>query len=328
MIGLSGRGFEALSLSLALARLGLPQHWEGGPGADAPPASGLLPSNAVHALFALGLGPWLKRSALPLTHWQPPGAQALPLQSAGRSWRHGAPWYAVDPRALYRALVDAWIAEGVETAPLGPKAPSLNLGAAGAVPRSLTWGEGPARSTAGPATAHFFRHAEGLITRLPLPEGRVRWEAPGMLGGEALTAALAAEGYGEEVGRLTWHRAALTPAPPGDGDGALGPGLQDLPFWGGQRLAMALEDAWTAARFFDARPTDVALAGIAHHRSPRYARAEAQLTRLSAPPPASLGKKTGSAARRLLARLAPEWAQGQDDDLYGYDVRQRFGEGT
>jgi len=50
--------------------------------------------------------------------------------------------------------------------------------------------------------------------------------------------------------------------------------------------------------------------------------------RLSAPPPASLAKKTRAGARRLLARLAPEWAQGQDDDLYRYDVRQRFGEGT
>ena len=328
MIALSGQGFEALSLSLAFARLGLPQHWERGPGASAPPASGLLPSNAVHALFALGLGPWLKRSALPLTHCQPPDAQALPLQGPGGSWRHGAPWYAVDPCALYQALVDAWTAEGVETAPLGPDDPRLSLDAAGAMPRSLAWGEGLARSIAGPPTAHFFRSAEGLITRLPLPEGRVRWEAPGTLGGGALTAALASEGYGEEAARLTWHQAALIPGPPRDGGGALGPGLQDLPFWGGQRLAMALEDAWTAARFFDARPSNVALAGIAHHRSPRYARAEAQLMRLSAPPPASLAKRTRSAARRLLARLAPEWAQGQDDDLYGYDVRQRFGEGT
>ena len=328
MIGLSGQGFEALSLSLALARLGLPQRWERGPGASAPPASGLLPSNAVHALFALGLGPWLKRNALPLTHWQPPGAQALPLQSAGGSWRHGAPWYAVDPRALYRALIEAWTAEGVETAPLALEAPRLSLDAAGAVPRSLAWGEGLASSADGPATARFFRSAEGLITRLPLPEGRVRWEAPGGLAREAITAALAAEGYGQEASGLTWHQAALAPGAAVDSDAALGPGLHDLPFWGGQRLAMALEDAWTAARFFDARPPAVALAGIAHHRSPRYARADAQLMRLSAPPPASLAKKTRAGARRLLARLAPEWAQGQDDNLYRYDVRQRFGEGT
>ena len=328
MIGLSGQGFEAVSLSLALARLGLPQHWEGDPEASAPPASGLLPSNAVHALFALGMGPWLKRNALPLTHWQPPGAQALPLQSAGGSWRHGAPWYAVDPRALYRALIEAWTAEGVETAPLGLEAPRLSLDAAGALPRSLAWGDGQASATAGPATARLFRHAEGLITRLPLPEGRVRWEAPGGLAREAVTAALAAEGYGEEAARLTWHQAALPPGAPAASGAALGPGLHDLPLWGGQRLAMALEDAWTAARFFDARPPAVALAGIAHHRGPRYARAEAQLKRLSAPPPASLAKKTRARARRLLARLAPEWAQGQDDDLYGYDVRQRFGEGT
>lgn len=328
MIGLSGQGFEALSLSLALARLGLPQHWEGGPGASAPPASGLLPSNAVHALFALGLGPWLKRSALPLTHWQPPSAETLPLQSPGGSWRHGAPWYAVDPQALYQALVDAWTAEGVETAPLGPGDPRLSLDAAGAVPRSLAWGEGPAAIPSGPATARFFRHAEGLITRLPVPEGRVRWEAPGGLAREAVSAALAAEGYGQEAARLTWQGAALPPGAAVAGNPALGPGLHDLPLWGGQRLAMALEDAWTAARFFDARPPAVALAGIAHHRSPRYARAEAQLARLSAPPPASLAKKTRAVARRFLARLAPEWAQGQDDDLYGYDVRQRFGEGT
>ena len=328
MIGLSGQGFEALSLSLALARLGLPQHWEGGPGASAPPASGLLPSNAVHALFALGLGPWLKRSAQPLTHWQPPSAETLPLQSPGGSWRHGAPWYAVDPQALYHALVDAWTAEGVETAPLGPGDPRLSLDAAGAVPRSLAWGEGPAAIPSGPATARFFRHAEGLITRLPLPEGRVRWEAPGGLAREAVSAALAAEGYGQEASGLTWQGAALPPGAAVAGNPALGPGLHDLPLWGGQRLAMALEDAWTAARFFDARPPAVALAGIAHHRSPRYARAEAQLARLSAPPPASLAKKTRAGARRFLARLAPEWAQGQDDDLYGYDVRQRFGEGT
>ena len=328
MIGLSGPGFEALSLSLALARLGLPQHWEGGPEASAPPASGLLPSNAVHALFALGLGPWLKRSALALTHWQPPGTEALPLQSPGGSWRHGAPWYAVDPQALYRALADAWLAEGVETALLGPDDPRLSLDSAGVEPRSLAWGEGPAAHPASPPTARFFRSAEGLITRLPLPEGRVRWEAPGGLAREAVTAALAAEGYGEEAARLTWHQAALPPGAPAARGAALGPGLHDLPLWGGQRLAMALEDAWTAARFFDARPPAVALAGIAHHRSPRYARAEAQLERLSAPPPATLAKKTRARARRLLARLAPEWAQGQDDDLYGYDVRQRFGEGT
>jgi len=328
VIGLSGQGFEALSLSLALARLGLPQHWEGGPGASAPPASGLLPSNAVHALFALGLGPWLKRSALPLTHRQPPGAQALPLQSPSGAWRHGAPWYAVDPGALYRALLDAWLAEGVETAPLGPGDPHLTLGAAGSVPRSLAWSEGPAILDAGSTTVRFFLSDEGLITRLPLPEGHVRWEAPGTLAREAITATLTAEGYGEEAARLTWHQAALTPGAAVDKDAALGPGRHDLPFWGGQRLAMALEDAWTAARFFDARPTEVALAGIAHHRGPRYARAEAQLRRLSALPPASLAKKTRAGARRLLARLAPEWAQGQDDDLYGYDVRQRFGEGT
>jgi hypothetical protein len=328
VIGLSGQGFEALSLSLALARLGLPQHWEGGPGASAPPASGLLPSNAVHALFALGLGPWLKRSALALTHWQPPGAEALPLQSPGGSWRHGAPWYAVDPQALYRALVDAWLAEGVETAPLGPDDPRLSLDAAGVEPLSLAWGEGLASSTAGPATARFFRHAEGLITRLPLPEGRVRWEAPGTLAPDAITAALAAEGYEEEASDLTWHQATLSAGAARDGGALLGPGLHDLPLWGGQRLAMALEDAWTAARFFDARPPAVALAGIAHHRSPRYARAEAQLERLSAPPPATLAKKTRARARRLLARLAPEWAQGQDDDLYRYDVRRRFGEGV
>ena len=328
MIGLSGQGFEALSLSLALARLSLPQHWEGGPGASAPPASGLLPSNAVHALFALGLGPWLKRSALPLTHWQPPGAKARPLQSPGGAWRHGAPWYAVDPNALYRALVDAWIGEGVETAPLGPDDPQLFLDAAGAVPRSLAWGEGPAILDAGSTTVRFFLSDEGLITRLPLPEGRVRWEAPGALAREAITATLAAEGYGEEAAGLTWHQASLPPTTTMNRDAALGPGLRDLPFWGGQRLAMALEDGWTAARFFDARPIEVALAGIAHHRGPRYARAEALLTRLSAPPPASLARKTRAGARRLLTRLAPEWAQGQDDDLYGYDVRQRFGEGS
>lgn len=328
MIGLLGQGFEALSLSLALARLGLPQHWEKGPGASAPPASGLLPSNAVHALFALGLGPWLKRSALPLTHWQPPGAQAFPLQSPPGSWRHGAPWYAVEPSALYMALVDAWAAEGVETAPLGPDDPRLFLDVAGAVPRSLAWGEGPTTSEAGSATARFFLSADGPITRLPLPEGRVRWEAPGTLAPEVLSATLAAEGYGAEAFGLTWHRASLSRGAAVDSDAPLGPGLHDLPFWGGQRLAMALEDAWTAARFFDARPTEVALAGIAHHRGPRYARAEAQLTRLSAPPPVSLAKKTGAGARHLLQRLAPEWAQGQDDDLYRYDVRQRFGEGT
>jgi hypothetical protein len=202
------------------------------------------------------------------------------------------------------------------------------MDAAGVEPRSLAWGEGPAANPAGPPTARFFRCAEGLITRLPLPEGRVRWEAPGTLAREALAAALAAEGYGEEAARLTWHGAALPPGAAFAGNPALGPGLHDLPLWGGQRLAMALEDAWTAARFFDARPPAVALAGIAHHRSPRYARAEAQLERLSAPPPATLAKKTRARARRLLARLAPEWAQGQDDDLYGYDVRQRFGEGT
>ena len=328
MIGLSGQGFEALSLSLAFARLGLPQHWETGPGANAPPASGLLPSNAVHALFALGLGPWLKRSALPLTHWQPPGARALPLQSPGGSWRHGAPWYAVDPQALYQALADAWATEGVETASLGPDDPRLSLDGAGSVPRSLSWAEGPTNATAGPATARLFRHAEGLIARLPLPENRVRWEAPGTLAPEALTAALVAEGYEAEARGLTWHRAALSPGAAEDGDALLGPGLQDLPFWGGQRLAMAFEDAWTAARFFDARPPDVALVAIAHHRGPRYDRARAQLMRLRAPPPASLAKKTRAGARRLLQRLAPEWAQGQDDALYGYDVRQRFGEGS
>ena len=328
MIGLSGQGFEALSLSLAFARLGLPQHWETGPGANAPPASGLLPSNAVHALFALGLGPWLKRSALPLTHWQPPGARALPLQSPGGSWRHGAPWYAVDPQALYQALADAWATEGVETASLGPDDPRLSLDGAGSVPRSLAWAEGPTNAAAGSATARLFRHAEGLIARLPLPENRVRWEAPGTLAPEALTAALVAEGYGTEATGLTWHQAALSRGAAEDGDALLGPGLQDLPFWGGQRLAMAFEDAWTAARFFDARPPDVALVAIAHHRGPRYDRARAQLMRLRAPPPASLAKKTRAGARRLLQRLAPEWAQGQDDALYGYDVRQRFGEGS
>lgn len=332
MIGLLGQGFEALSLSLALARLGLPQHWERDPGAPAPIASGLMPSNAVHALFALGLGPWLKRSALPLTHWQPPGAEALPLQSLGGSWRHGAPWYAVDPMALYQALGDAWASEAVERAPLGPGDPHLLLDAAGAMPRSLLWGEGSA-AQASTATARVFRSAEGLITRLPLPQGRVRWEAPGTLTPEAVTAALAAEGYGAEAASLTWHHAALAPGAAEDRDASppsacLGPSLHDLPFWGGQRLAMALEDAWTAARFFDARPPAVALAGIAHHRRPRYARAEAQLARLGAPPPTSLARKTRAGARRLLQRLAPEWAQGQDDDLYGYDVRQRFGEGT
>ena len=328
MIGLSGQGFEALSLSLAFARLGLPQHWETEPGATAPPASGLLPSNAVHALFALGLGPWLKRSALPLTHWQPPGARALPLQSPGGSWRHGAPWYAVDPSALYQALADAWATEGVETAPLGPGDPHLTLGAAGSVPRSLAWSEGPAILDAGSTTVRFFLSDEGLITRLPLPEGHVRWEAPGTLAREAITATLTAEGYGEEAARLTWHQAALSRGAAEDGDALLGPGLQDLPFWGGQRLAMAFEDAWTAARFFDARPPDVALVAIAHHRGPRYDRARAQLMRLRAPPPASLAKKTQAGAWRLLQRLAPEWAQGQDDALYGYDVRQRFGEGS
>ena len=328
VIALSGQGFEALSLSLALARLGLPHHWETGPGAMAPTASGLLPSNAVHALFALGLGPWLKHNALPLTHWQPPGVRALPLQSAPGRWRHGAPWYATDPAALYQALIDAWAEEGVEAAPLGQDDLRLSLNAAGAVRRSLSWGEGRAFSQAGPAIARVFRSAEGLITRLPLPKGRVRWEAPGTLAPAAIAAALAAEGYEEEASDLTWHQATLSAGAARDGDALLGPGLHDLPPWGGQRLAMALEDAWTAARFFDARPRAVALAGIAHHRGPRYARAEAQLTRLTAPPPASLPGKTRVAARHLLQRLAPEWAQGQDDDLYRYDVRRRFGEGT
>lgn len=332
MIRLWGQGFEALSLSLALARLGLPQHWETGPGAHPPTTSGLLPSNAVHALFALGLGPWLKRSALPLTHWAPPGAQPLPLQGPGGAWRHGAPWYAVDPRALYRALRDAWEGEGVEAVTTSPEDPGLSLDAAGTRFRSLGWGEGPAASAAAPATARFFLTAEGLITRLPLPEGRVRWEAPGTLTRETVTAALIAEGYGEEAPGLVWNhgerpgRSAEGQATPGHA--VLGPGLHDLPFWGGQRLAMALEDAWTAARFFDARPPAVALAGILHHRRPRYARAAAQLARLAAPPPSALPGRARAGARRLLQRLAPEWAQGQEDDLYGYDVRQRFGEGT
>jgi len=327
VIGLSGPGFEALSLSLALARLGLPQHWETAPGAATPTTSGLLPSNAVHALFALGLGPWLKRSALPLTHWAPPGAQPLPLQSPGGAWRHGAPWFAVDPCALYGALRDAWEAENVEAAPLGPDAPRLSLDAAGPLSRSLAWGEGLATSAAGPATVRFFPSADGLITRLPLPDGRVRWEAPGALPLEAVSAVLIAEGFGEEAPGLLWNHGER-PGRSAEGQAVLGPGFHDLPFWGGQRLAMALEDAWTAARFFDARPPAVALAGIVHHRRPRYARAEAQVTRLCAPPPASLPGKARAGARRLLQRLAPEWAQGLDDALYGYDVRQRFGEGT
>ena len=94
VIALSGQGFEALSLSLALARLGLPHHWESGPGAMAPTASGLLPSNAVHALFALGLGPWLKHNALPLTHWQPHQFGPFPckaLQAAGAMAPPGMP---------------------------------------------------------------------------------------------------------------------------------------------------------------------------------------------------------------------------------------------
>ena len=287
VIALSGQGFEALSLSLALARLGLPHHWETGPGAMAPTASGLLPSNAVHALFALGLGPWLKHNALPLTHWQPPGVRALPLQSAPGRWRHGAPWYATDPAALYEALIDAWAEEGVEAAHLGQDDLRLSLDAAGAVRRSLSWGEGRAFSQAGPAIARVFRSAEGLIARLPLPKGRVRWEAPGTLAPDAITAALAAEGYEEEVFDLTWHQATLSAGAARDGDASLGPGLHDLPLGAANASPWRWKTPGPPHVFSTRAPEPWPLQASPTTEAHVTLRAEAQLTRLNAPPPAS-----------------------------------------
>ncbi len=345
---LAGAGFEALSLRLALARLALPQGPLPDPGPP-PPASGLLPSNAVHALFALGLGPWLKGHGQPLHAL----AQRLPGAPPGKPqrfyeggrWRHGAPWYAVKPEALFQALGAALQAEAQDGPDAEANAPTLHIALTAppwATPQPLSAGEGPSTKASGEPTVCLFPQEGWILTRLPLLNHRVRWEAtgPALPQTDGLLATLDTLGYGQEAQSLgPWRQGTVDDGAGAEAGGdptqewptlALGPALRPLPLWAGQRLAQALEDAWTCARFLDARPADVAVAGTRHHRLPRYALAERVLGTLGPLPLGrpSLRDRTQRTVTRYLGRLAPEWQAGHGAELYGYDVRRRFGEGA
>ncbi len=226
---LAGAGFEALSLRLALARLALPQGPLPDPGPP-PPASGLLPSNAVHALFALGLGPWLKGHGQPLHAL----AQRLPGAPPGKPqrfyeggrWRHGAPWYAVKPEALFQALGAALQAEAQDGPDAEANAPTLHIALTAppwAPPQPLSAGEGPSTKASGEPTVCLFPQEGWILTRLPLLNHRVRWEAtgPALPQTDGLLATLDTLGYGQEAQSLgPWSRAQR---PGGRGQGTPGP---------------------------------------------------------------------------------------------------------